>query len=225
MVDLARQKHRCPSARARYCTEELKTKPMTDYILDVVQDNTLIIQGIRAAESSARAKMKTQCTYFKYYFEPYGYDKNGKPKKYSYRGKDVRVFRSHYADDLLRPVFDWSAQQVIDYILAAGLEPNPLYKMGYKRVGCWPCVMANQRDILNIARQAPERIDEIGNLETELGYSFFGKDKIPARAIHSGNKYPNIHDVVRYVEWQNATGSLFDDDTATSCMSYYGLCE
>lgn len=81
MVDLARQKHRCPSARARYCTEELKTKPMTDYILDVVQDNTLIIQGIRAAESSARAKMKTQCTYFKYYFEPYGYDKNGKPKK------------------------------------------------------------------------------------------------------------------------------------------------
>lgn len=85
--------------------------------------------------------------------------------------------------------------------------------------------MANQRDILNIARQAPERIDEIGNLETELGYSFFGKDKIPARAIHSGNKYPNIHDVVRYVEWQNATGSLFDDDTATSCMSYYGLCE
>lgn len=78
MVDLARQKHRCPSARARYCTEELKTKPMTDYILDVVQDNTLIIQGIRAAESSARAKMKTQCTYFKYYFEPYGYDKNGK---------------------------------------------------------------------------------------------------------------------------------------------------
>ena len=216
MVDLARQKHRCPSARARYCTEELKTKPMTDYILDVVQDNTLIIQGIRAAESSARAKMKTQCTYFKYYFEPYGYDKNGKPKKYSYRGKDVRVFRSHYADDLLRPVFDWSAQQVIDYILAAGLEPNPLYRMGYKRVGCWPCVMASQRDILNA---------EIANLEGELHSSFFGPNRIPPHAISSGEKYPTIHDVVRYVQWQNATGSLFDDDTATSCMSYYGLCE
>ena len=225
MVDLARQKHRCPSARARYCTEELKTKPMTDYILDVVQDNTLIIQGIRAAESSARAKMKTQCTYFKYYFEPYGYDKNGKPKKYSYRGKDVRVFRSHYADDLLRPVFDWSAQQVIDYILAAGLEPNPLYRMGYKRVGCWPCVMASQRDILNISKQSPERIAEIANLEGELHSSFFGPNRIPPHAISSGEKYPTIHDVVRYVQWQNATGSLFDDDTATSCMSYYGLCE
>lgn len=54
---------------------------------------------------------------------------------------------------------------------------------------------------------------------------FFGPDKIPDHAITSGNQYPNIYDVVRYVEWQNATGSLFDDDTATSCMSYYGLCE
>lgn len=225
MVDLARQKHRCPSARARYCTEELKTKPMTDYILDIVQDNMLIVQGIRAAESSTRAKMQTQCTYFKYYFEPYGYDKNGKPKKYSYRGKDVRAFRSHYADDLLRPVFDWSAQQVIDYILAAGLEPNPLYKMGYKRVGCWPCVMSTQRDILNIAIQSPERIEQIANLEKELESSFFGPNKIPTRAITSGKKYSSIRDVVRYVQWQNATGSLFDDDTAMSCMSYYGLCE
>lgn len=43
--------------------------------------------------------------------------------------------------------------------------------------------------------------------------------------LSSGNKYPDIRDVVRYVQWQNATGSLFDDDTATSCMSYYGLCE
>lgn len=231
MVDLACKKTRWPSARARFCTEELKTKPMIDYVLDKVKDNMLIIQGIRAAESPARAKMTAQCTYFKYYFEPYRYDKSGKPKKHTYRSKDVRAFRSQYADDLLRPVFDWSAQQVIDYILAAGLEPNPLYRMGYKRVGCWPCVMACQRDILNISRQSPERIDYIAQIEQELqnkdrrSSSFFGPDKIPAHAIASGNKYSDIRDVVRYVEWQNATGSLFDDDTATSCMSFYGLCE
>lgn len=85
--------------------------------------------------------------------------------------------------------------------------------------------MANQRDILNISRQNPERIEQIAALETEFHSSFFGPGKIPAHAIVSGNKYPDIRDVVRYVEWQNATGSLFDDDTATSCMSYYGLCE
>lgn len=198
---------------------------MIDYVLDEVKDNMLIIQGIRAAESSARAKMQAQCTYFKYYFEPYGYDKNGRPKRHSYRGKEVRAFRAQFADDLLRPVFDWSAQQVIDYILAAGLEPNPLYRMGYKRVGCWPCVMANHRDILSLARQSPERIDYIAKIENELRSTFFGSSTIPTHAIISGNKYPDIRDVVRYVEWQNATGSLFDDDTATSCMSYYGLCE
>ena len=168
MVDLARQKKRWPSTRARFCTEELKTKPTIDYVLDEVQDNMLMIQGIRAAESASRAKMSAQCTYFKYYFEPYGYDKNGKPKKHTYRGKEVRLFREKFADDLLRPVFDWSAQQVIDSILAAGLEPNPLYRMGYKRVGCWPCVMANQRDILNIARQAPERIAQNGNAKRRI---------------------------------------------------------
>lgn len=225
MVGLAKQKKHWPSTRARFCTQELKTKPCIDYVLDNVQDNMLMIQGIRAAESPNRAAMSKQCTYFKYYFEPYGYDKAGNPKRHTYRGRDVRVFRKQYADDLLRPVFDWSAQQVIDYILSAGLEPNPLYAMGYKRVGCWPCVMASQRDILNISRQSPDRIEQIATLEHDLKSSFFGPGKIPAHAITSGEKYPTINDVVRYVQWQNATGSLFDDDTATSCMSFYGLCE
>ena len=89
MIDLARQKKRWPSTRARFCTIELKTKPTIDYVLDDVQDNMLMIQGIRGAESPARAKMSKQCTYFKYYFEPYGFDKNGKPKKHTYRGKDA----------------------------------------------------------------------------------------------------------------------------------------
>lgn len=80
MVGLAKQKKRWPSTRARFCTQELKTKPCIDYVLDNVQDNILMIQGIRAAESPNRAAMSKQCTYFKYYFEPYGYDKAGKPK-------------------------------------------------------------------------------------------------------------------------------------------------
>ena len=57
MVDLARRKKRWPSTRARFCTQELKTKPCIDYVLDNVQDNMLMIQGIRAAESPNRAAM------------------------------------------------------------------------------------------------------------------------------------------------------------------------
>lgn len=225
MIDLVAQKKRWPSSQRRFCTSELKTIPMIDYILDAVKDDFIVVQGIRAAESANRAKMSAQCTYFKYYTQPYGIDKNGKPKYRTYRRREILSFVEQHAADVLRPVFDWSSQQVIDYILAKGQEPNPLYKMGYKRVGCWPCIMASQHDILNISRQSPERIAEITQLEHDLHSSFFGPDKIPAKYIESGAKYPLITDVVRYVEWQNATGSLFDDDTATSCMSFYGLCE
>lgn len=224
MVDLAKKKSRWPSSQRRFCTSELKTIPMIDYILDGVNDNILMIQGIRAAESPKRAEMSKQCTYFKYYVQPYGQDKNGKDKFHTYRRKDVLAFCEKYADDLLRPVFDWSAQQVIDYILGNGLEPNPLYRMGYKRVGCYPCVMASQQDIYNISVREPERISYIADLEKEFSSSFFGPDKIPPRYYRG--EYPLIGDVVEYVKGKHSLGSLFEDnDVATSCMSYYGLCE
>ena len=224
MVDLAKKKLRWPSSQRRFCTSELKTIPMIDYILDEVNDSILMIQGIRAAESSRRAEMSKQCTYFKYYVQPYGQDKKGKGKYHTYRRKDVLAFVAKYADDLLRPVFDWSAQQVIDYILDNGLEPNPLYRMGYRRVGCYPCVMASLQDIYNIVVQDTQRLNYIADLEQQLSSSFFGPDKIPPRYYRG--EYPLIGDVVKYVQGKHSSGSLFDDDdVATSCMSYYGLCE
>ena len=168
--------------------------------------------------------MSKQCTYFKYYVQPYGKDKNGKDKYHTYRRKDVLAFRANHADDLLRPVFDWSAGQVIDYILENGLQPNPLYRMGYKRVGCYPCIMASQQDIYNISVQDPERISYIADLEQQLSSSFWGPNKISPK--YYKGEYPQIGDVVRYVQAKRARGTLFDDnDVATSCMSYYGLCE
>ena len=70
-MDLVRKKKRFPSSRARFCTEQLKSIPMIDWILDVDPYHTVIIQGIRKDESISRSQMYQSCKYFKYYFEPY----------------------------------------------------------------------------------------------------------------------------------------------------------
>lgn len=224
LIDLSRKKSRFPSSKRRFCTSELKSIPMIDYILDHVKDDFLIIQGIRARESESRSKMQSQCNYFKFYIEPYGFAKDGKPKFHTYRRKEVLAYMKKYATDVLRPIFDWSAQETIDYIVSKGIEPNPLYKMGMSRVGCFPCVMSKQSKILQIALRYPDKIQEIAEYELSIGSSFLGPDKIPAR-FYKGD-YPLITDVVKYVQDKNLTGSLFDDhNDTTSCMSYYGLCE
>lgn len=221
MLDMARRKTRFPSSQRRYCTSELKVKPMIDFILDEVQDDFLIIQGIRKAESKSRSQMQDQCNYFKYYFEPYGYTKKGKPKYHTYRKKEVLAYCEKYATDVWRPVFHKSAQQVIDDIIDNGLEPNPLYRMGMARVGCYPCNQCSLMEIHQINQRTPERIVEIYNYEQEIGSTFFPYDKIPDRI----SKAPSILDVARYATAKYNAGDLFDDYQPTSCMSYYGLCE
>lgn len=44
-------------------------KPMIDYVLSL-KESCIIIQGIRAGESTARAAMEEECMYFKSYFQP-----------------------------------------------------------------------------------------------------------------------------------------------------------
>jgi 3'-phosphoadenosine 5'-phosphosulfate sulfotransferase (PAPS reductase)/FAD synthetase len=226
-IDVSMKKKRFPSSQRRFCTSELKSIPMIDYLLDVVKDDFIVIQGIRAAESANRAKMAAQCNYFKYYFEPYKQDKNGKDKFHTYRRKEILSFSKTHATDVLRPVFDWTAQRVIDYIIDNGLKPNPLYKMGFKRVGCFPCIMSAHTEIYQITQRFPERIDEIAEYEKECKSSFLGPDSIP-RWAYKGN-YPLIADVARYIRLAYSRGMLFDEvegTTPLSCMSYYGgLCE
>lgn len=257
MIDLARRKTRFPSTKRRFCTSELKVQPMIDYILDVVKDDFIVIQGIRGAESESRSKMESQCNYFKYYFEPIStnttrlealtkqlnnpksksnkkklIDKIEKiktrlalgkedPKFHTYRKKEVFAYCKLYATDVLRPVFDKSAQWVIDYILDNGMIPNPLYKMGISRVGCFPCINCNLMDFHQINIRFPNRIKEIADYESEIGSTFFPFDKVPDKYC----KKPTIIDVAKYASAKYDAGELFDDHEVTSCMSYYGLCE
>jgi 3'-phosphoadenosine 5'-phosphosulfate sulfotransferase (PAPS reductase)/FAD synthetase len=232
-INLVKKKKRFPSVKARFCTEHLKTMPMIDYVLRQTE-NLIILQGIRKNESLSRSLMDKQCTFFKYYLTPYAIDLKGKDKYHTYRKKDVIKWRKTHSDDVLRPVFDWTSQQVIDYIIQAGIKPNPLYYMGFSRVGCMPCIMCKHSEIKEISKRFPEYIDNVRDIETELNTSIFTNGKIPDRfcskkAINKKGKivkYPTIDDVINYVNKDKDQTHLFKEpENGHGCMSFYGICE
>lgn len=140
LEDLIRKKGIFPSRRVRYCTEELKVKPLASHIRRLIDAGEDIISavGIRAAESASRAKM-TEWEWSK--------------------GLDC---------DVWRPLLPWSEQMVIDIHHRHGLRPNPLYLVGADRVGCWPCVMSRKSEIRMVADTTPERIVQIRKLERDM---------------------------------------------------------
>ena len=181
-IDMVIQKKRFPSTMARFCTEVLKVEPMIDYLLDEVGHSFIVYQGIRAQESEKRRKMRPSCTYFKYYLEPYGYTADNKPKYHKYRKSDVLAFvESGYLHDVQRPVFELSADEVFDVHKSWNIEPNPLYKEAFGRVGCFPCIQANSKEVWNIYNRYPERIEEIARYEKQLGTTFFPPLYVPKR--------------------------------------------
>ena len=218
-LEVAKKKNRFPSTKARFCTEELKVKPFIDWIL-ANPDDMIIIQGIRKDESAARSKMQDQCTFFRYYFEPYKVDGNGRNRFHTYRSKEVKAFCEKYAQDVFRPIFEWNAAQVFDFIASKGFTPNPLYKMGFKRVGCFPCIMCTHQELKEIAAAFPETLQRLVDAEQEVGRSFFPPEYIPKHQCANGS-HPTIAEAVNYVG-REKTLPLFE---SKSCKSFYSLCE
>jgi len=231
LVDLFIKKKRAASTKARFCTVHLKVEPMIDFILSQNCDIT-VIQGVRSEESEQRQSMKAKDEFFKFYFEPYGYDKKGKPKYHTYRKKDIKIYCDQYSVDVLRPILKWSAAEVFSYIFENGLRPKPLYFEGFSRVGCFPCVMCRHDEVRLIMELYPERIQEIRELELDSNSTFFPPNYIPTKYCtkkcisKKTGKYtyaPTVDDVLKY---------LMDDPNQTrlfpvqkGCASVYNICE
>lgn len=214
---LARKKGRFPAFNMRFCTSELKIRPMINWLLDDVKEHVLIIQGIRWEESSARSKMPKSCRFF-----------NLDDKNYTIRRKDARKWIAKWDDSVLRPIIDWSAMDVINYIQENGLKPNPLYYKGFKRVGCFPCIMSTKSEIEAFRLSAPERLEWLIKLEAELKSGFFSSNLTPERywtGNRDGTAYPTIQDYLNAIETGQIDMFAPDDDSGGSCMSYYHLCE
>ncbi|MEM1645951.1 MAG: phosphoadenosine phosphosulfate reductase family protein [Ignisphaera sp.] len=65
------------------------------------------------------------------------------------RARSPRVWRLRWAPMLLNlsPVIDWSQFEVWLYIFLNNLEVNPLYFMGYERIGCFMCPASTMAEL------------------------------------------------------------------------------
>ena len=141
---LAKKKKRFPSIKARFCTEWLKIVPKLRWVEEQGLENYVMVSGIRRAESRARSTRQ-----------------------------EWEISTKVYGQVLWNPIIDWSAKEVFAIHEKYGVEPNPMYKMGFKRVGCFPCCNAGRLELLLLDKYYPERIQEIARQEQETGHSYF----------------------------------------------------
>lgn len=120
----------------------------------------------------------------------------------------------------------WTKQACFDY--CAGEPINPLYSMGFDRVGCAPCIESDKADILNWFIRRPEMLAKIAHWEktvtlpgrTEPGFCFFQR-------IVPGLKTNTIEQVIEWAKTKRGGRQqpfpIFHE--REGCESKYGLCE
>jgi 3'-phosphoadenosine 5'-phosphosulfate sulfotransferase (PAPS reductase)/FAD synthetase len=210
MEDLILHKGMFPSRMRRYCTQELKVRPLARHFKARMDagDDIVNAVGIRANESESRSKM---------------------PEWEWQDGFDCEVWR---------PLLRWSEQDVIDIHHRHGLRPNPLYLRGAQRVGCWPCIYARKDEIKLIADTDPNRIVRLRVLEQQVAEKAHARAAengetlkndpawFQAKNGGTGECWP----IDTVVEWSRTArgGKQFElfaaDSRDAGCMRW-GLCE
>lgn len=140
MVAKIRQNARFPSRQQRWCTRELKIEPLIEFherIQEQEQTDTVAVLGIRAEESERRARAKA--------FE----------------------FSADLGHFVWRPILGWTIADVLEIHHRHNVPVNPLYRLGFNRVGCMPCVYSAKEDIRLMAEHFPERVELLRTLEQE----------------------------------------------------------
>lgn len=199
-LDLCISNGRWPSAVGKFCTAQLKVYPTIDQIILPAMKSGPIVQW-----SGVR-----------------GEESNNRSKMSPVDFSDPGYY-------IYRPIFNWSVRDVFALHKKHGLEPNPLYKQGFSRVGCMPCIFAKKSEIFNINARFPEHIERIAAWEKIIS----GVTKLPSGKSYMFTVNGEIGDVESAVAWSKTTrgGKQYSLDNFTeqeepsACLSEYGLCE
>ena len=188
---LAKIKGRFPSRKAQFCTEHLKLAPANRWMRENLEYGQWVrYSGVRRDESRKRRDAKIG-----------GWD-------------------DYFGCELIQPIADWTKQMCFDYVKGHDEEVNPLYSLGFNRVGCAPCINSSKGDVLNWVQRFPEMIDKVREYERKVGRTFF-PPCVPGKELNW------IDDVV---EWSKTVRggrqkSLQILYSPPVCESQYGLCE
>ena len=157
LLDHVRQRGKWPASNARYCTSDHKRdqirKVMTRLVREirektgVKQARVLDVQGIRAEESTARAK-----------------------KVPFFHNRSASNGRRHV--DTWYPVFDWTKERVWDRIRETRVPYHPAYDYGMPRLSCCFCIYAPKAALVTAGRHNPDLLDEYVRTEEEIGHKF-----------------------------------------------------
>lgn len=190
-LDLMLWKGRAPSVKAQFCTEKLKLMPIREWMQGIRGDDEVYNYiGIRAGESIRRSKMPE------------------------------RNFNDYFDCWEIRPLLRWSEQDVFDYLESKGVPPNPLYAVGFTRVGCFPCIHSRKSELARLPNWA---WDKLAEWEKRVGRSWFPPRLVPGVWI------PTIEQVKEWCKTSHG-GRQFDmfaadEKDVPSCMSTWGVCE
>jgi 3'-phosphoadenosine 5'-phosphosulfate sulfotransferase (PAPS reductase)/FAD synthetase len=190
-------KGRAPSPLARFCTDKLKIQPQLRWLKQNFGPggqfngwDYVRYTGVRREESQKRKETQFQ------------------------------QWDSFYDCPLFAPLMDWTKQMCFDYVQAHGEPINELYKLGFGRVGCAPCINSGREDIRNWAMRFSAMIDKIREWEKRSGRTFFAP-MVPGKYMN------NIDEVVEWAMCDvGGKQHLFPIMIERKeCESKYGLCE
>lgn len=203
-LDLCILKGRFPSRKAQFCTQELKEIPIVgQVVLPMLKDGPVLQWLGIRADESAS------------------------------RATQPRFNRHESGCYLWRPIFRWTVEDVWAIHRKHGVPPNPLYALGFGRVGCMPCINCRKGEVRLIADLFPEHVRRIERWEQIVrvaskrrSATFFAPATDPTDADRDG--YAGIGQVV---EWSR-TGRggrqfdiFFQEQSGGGCSSDLALCE
>lgn len=196
---MIRIKGRAPSRKAQFCTEKLKIVPQLRWIVSMFGiggpfegEDYCRYTGVRRDESRARANTP------------------------------LESWDEYFDCALYAPLAEMTKQQCFDDVLAAGEEVNPLYSLGFNRVGCAPCINSNKADIVNWLMRRPAMIDKVRGMEQRTGRTFFAPC-VPGLPMNNVDQVISWAKTMRGGKQDQGVFPIMHE--REGCESKYGLCE